>query len=248
MHPEETYNRYWSSGLHPDPHWSDERIKREFAPIFGCDGIIDYGCGLVSRKYGDVLAKFSKRYVGADVSDYILEKNRVEGFEFRKIDPLTSRVDLPSASFEGAVCCEVLEHLYDPLAAAREIHRLLKPGGTLVAMVPNFGYHAWRIQALLRAEVPHEPEDVSANPYSGVHIRYFGVRTFGRLLSDAGFSSVRVMPYDYSTVWDVFRGLGRIGKISHYARAYLPQFAHLNWLQYLWPNVFAMRLKAYALK
>lgn len=248
MDSKKVYDQYWSSGLHPDPHWSRARIKREFAPIFGRNNILDYGCGLVSRKYGDVLAESAKRYVGADISAYVVKQNRAGGFESCTIEEVTGRVDFPDASFDGAVCCEVLEHLYDPLAASKEIYRLLKPGGVLVAMVPNFGYHAWRVQALLRAEVPHEPEDARVNAYNGVHIRYFGVRTFGHLLSDAGFANVRVTAYDYSTVWDIFRGLGKVGAISHYARVYLPRAAHLNWLQYLWPNLFAMRLKAFAMK
>ncbi len=242
------YDTYWESGRHPHVHWTTSRIEREFSPLRQCSKILDYGCGMVSRKYGDVLAKSCDEYVGADVSPYVVAKNKEDGFHSCTIDPQGGSIDLPDSHFDGAVCCEVLEHLYDPLAAAREIHRLLKPSGTVIAMVPNFGYHAWRVQALLRAQVPHEPEDSRVNKYNGVHIRYFSMLTFKRLLLDAGFSDVKVAAYDFSSVWDVTRGLGPLARISDWARNHLPQALQLTWLQDLYPNLFAMRLKAVAIK
>lgn len=248
MRTNQIYDEYWQSGKHPDPHWTAARVHKEFRHISDSQRILDYGCGLISRKYGDILAHSAQKYVGADISPYIISKNQIEGFECHTIDPSSSAVDLPSASFDGAVCCEVLEHLYDPLSAAKEICRLLKPNGRLVAMVPHFGYHAWRLQALLRAQVPHEPEDLSTNRYNGVHIRYFSILTFKRLLQDAGFSQVRVTAYDFSSIWDVTRGLGPLARISDWARTSLPSPFHMTWLQRVYPNLFAMRIKAEAVK
>jgi len=44
----------------------------------------------------------------------------------------------PDASFDIAVCEQVMEHLHDPAKAAAEIARILKPGGLLVAGVPIY--------------------------------------------------------------------------------------------------------------
>jgi 2-polyprenyl-3-methyl-5-hydroxy-6-metoxy-1,4-benzoquinol methylase len=43
----------------------------------------------------------------------------------------------PDASFDVVVCFETLEHVESPLALLAEFHRLLTPGGRLVASVPN---------------------------------------------------------------------------------------------------------------
>lgn len=45
---------------------------------------------------------------------------------------------LPDASFDTVLCSDVLEHIAEPQAFLRETARVLKPGGTLLLMVPFF--------------------------------------------------------------------------------------------------------------
>ncbi|HEX5717641.1 MAG TPA: methyltransferase domain-containing protein, partial [Thermoanaerobaculia bacterium] len=49
-------------------------------------------------------------------------------------------LDLPDGAFHRIGCSLVVPYLYDPLATLREMHRLLRPGGTLVisSILPNF--------------------------------------------------------------------------------------------------------------
>lgn len=42
----------------------------------------------------------------------------------------------PDASFDAVMCIEVLEHLPDPVAALRELSRLLRPRGKLILTAP----------------------------------------------------------------------------------------------------------------
>jgi SAM-dependent methyltransferase len=55
----------------------------------------------------------------------------------------------PSASFDGVFFNEVLEHVDDEARSLAEIHRVLRPGGTLAVLVPNryfpFEGHGLRI-------------------------------------------------------------------------------------------------------
>lgn len=51
------------------------------------------------------------------------------------VDDITQS-SFPSAHFDAIVIIEVLEHVVDPLRAAAEVQRLLKPGGSLVLSTP----------------------------------------------------------------------------------------------------------------
>jgi SAM-dependent methyltransferase len=66
------------------------------------------------------VAEFARRRYGIDIVPGTLEA-----------------VAYPAAFFDAVTMWDVLEHLHDPSATLREIHRILKPGGILVVRVPN---------------------------------------------------------------------------------------------------------------
>lgn len=45
---------------------------------------------------------------------------------------------LPAGTFDLITLWDVLEHIYDPLVALRQAYALLRPGGIVVATVPNY--------------------------------------------------------------------------------------------------------------
>lgn len=237
------YDNYWRSGGHTGMIWSRDCFEEMLAPLIGKSRILDYGCG-VGHKYRRHLLASCSDYFGADVSEVALESVRAMGGQPLRIDTEAGSLESASEFFDGGVCSEVFEHLFDPLKAAKEIHRVLKPGAPFVVTVPNFGYHPWRLMALLRARVPDEPEDPVANPFNGVHIRYFSVWTLRRMLEMAGFRDVSVDPYIRGSVWDIFRVLGPLSRITRLANRFLPEILHLRFLSDVFPSLFAARIRA----
>jgi SAM-dependent methyltransferase len=237
------YDAYWQSGLHVTQEWSAAYFDRSLDVLKGKHCVLDYGCGL-GYSYQRFLSRSVQKYIGADVSEKAVLDARNKGFEAVRISD-KGIIEIPDGACDGAVCCEVFEHLWDPLAAAKELHRVIEPGGVLVATVPNFGYFAWRLLALLRAQVPLEPE---SDRYRGVHIRFFSLLMFKRLLQDAGFKEVKIYGWCNCSIWHVFRCAGPFGIISDWADKNVPAPFRLKFLESLWPNVFAERLRAVAIK
>ena len=91
----------------------------------------------------------------------------------------------PSRSFDVVLFCEILEHLQlDPAAALREIHRVLKDGGTLVLTTPNVS----RLENVGRMIAGANMYD----PYSGYgtygrHNREYNKHELNLLLQYCGF-------------------------------------------------------------
>jgi SAM-dependent methyltransferase len=236
------YDAYWKSGQHVTGEWPVEFFQRSLGVLKSKNCILDYGCGL-GYSYQRQLVQSVQKYIGADISQTAVDDAKSKGLDAVLIED--SRIPIETASCDGAVCSEAFEHMWDPLAAAKELHRVLTPGGVLVATVPNFGYHAWRLLALLRAQVPMEPD---IDRFRGVHIRFFSALMFRRLFLDAGFKEVKVYGWCYGNVWNVFRCAGPIGKISDWSDRNMPRPLKLEFLGKVWPNVFAERLRAVAVK
>ena len=90
-----------------------------------------------------------------------------------------------NASFDRALCLDVLEHLSfeDQPRAVAELSRVLKPGGILLASVPNLAHLQSRVQFLLRGRLIRTASDV----------KHPGDRPAGeyiRLAERAGFTLV----------------------------------------------------------
>lgn len=92
--------------------------------------LLDVGCG--EMPYRSCLPP-DLSYTGIDVP-------QASAFGMRRSDAIVrfdgASIPFGDASFDTILCTEVLEHTAEPEALIAEMHRVLKPGGTLIATVP----------------------------------------------------------------------------------------------------------------
>jgi SAM-dependent methyltransferase len=203
------YETYWSAeGFNPTGR-TVPPIQRLFERhIDRSADCLDVGCG-DGRTSGVWLASRAGSYRGVDVSSGAVEMAREAGLEAQVIGD-AAELPFPDASFDAVVCVEVLEHLFEPRAAAAEIARVLRPGGVLIASVPNVAY--WRRRAdfaLLGRWNPMGDELSVAEPWRDPHIRFFNRGILERMLLSTGFSRASVAGYGGTLLGDV-PGLRRL--------------------------------------
>jgi SAM-dependent methyltransferase len=113
--------------------------------------VLDLGCrdGALTSAYAE-----GNEVVGVDADREALAEAEKLGIETRWAD-LDEPLPFEDASFDVVVAGELLEHLRDPGRLVSEALRVLRPGGVLVASVPN----AYRLKNRVRFLVGRKPED-----------------------------------------------------------------------------------------
>lgn len=94
---------------------------------------IGCGGGVVSQEVGR-----TAQVVGFDISPIAIRHagEVCRGLPVRLACASADAIPLAPASVSGVWCFEVLEHLWDPVAALREMVRIVRPGGFILLSVP----------------------------------------------------------------------------------------------------------------
>lgn len=106
--------------------------------------LLDAGCGGGSITVGLVAAVAPGVVVGLDLEPHRLVEARQRATDrevtnLRLIAGDVYRLPFPDRSFDAVLAHHVLQHLRDPLAALREFHRVLRPGGVAGIRDPDEG-------------------------------------------------------------------------------------------------------------
>jgi SAM-dependent methyltransferase len=83
--------------------------------------VLDVGCGV--KPYYPFFADVASEYVGVDAVENPMADLR----------GLVEALPVEDASFDVVLCTQVLEHCGDPARAVRELRRVIRPGGRVLA-------------------------------------------------------------------------------------------------------------------
>ncbi len=197
------YETYWSpTGFNPKGYIKpplETLFRRHLSPGNRC---LDLGCG-DGRTCGTWLTNRGYTYVGVDVSETAVRSAQQAGLDAVRIDD-AAQLPFADGSFDAVISVEVLEHLFDPKAAAAEMFRVLQPGGRAIITVPNVAYWRRRLELLLLGRWnPMGDEKGAREPWRDPHIRFFNASSLHHMLQAAGFSQVLVSGHAGAVLRDI---------------------------------------------
>ncbi len=243
------YETYWQERADRPRNDVIEPLRRLFeAEISPSAKLLDAGCG-DGWPNGVWLTEHATDYTGVDISEAGIANATQAGLNVQLIED-ASELPFPDNTFDVVVCVEVMEHLFAPLDAAREMWRVLKPGGKLIATVPNIAY--WRRRAdmaVLGRWNPVGDLRSTKEPWRDPHIRFFAKRNFAAMLQADGFDPVRVGGHGGTIIGDI-PGLRRLCKRHGGLAVPTTWKPHPLYVPFerAFPGLFAYRLHAVATK
>lgn len=140
--------------------------------------VLEIGCA--SGNFLNGLKARNWRLRGVELNGAAAEKARKRG-----LDVLTGTVEsarFPAGSFNAVFAFQVVEHLTDPVATFREVHRVLAEDGKFVFALPNAGSLEFRLFGAkwYALDLPR-------------HLFHFDPATVRKTLEKAGFSRSRII-------------------------------------------------------
>jgi SAM-dependent methyltransferase len=183
------------------------------------------------RNYDDVLSALERVCAPGELLDvgshcgFFLRRARARGWRVTGVEPSAAssalareRFDLDvktgflddrfsDACYDAVTLVDVLEHVGRPRPLLREIARVLRPGGVVLAKVPNAAYLAAKYRLLRR--VPGAVVDAFD---AREHLVHYSHLTLERLLKEEGFTvSLSTVPSPIQTggrLRCLFRSIG----------------------------------------
>jgi 2-polyprenyl-3-methyl-5-hydroxy-6-metoxy-1,4-benzoquinol methylase len=182
------YEKYWTTG-HTQYSGDNQGYAANFRNWMRAQlrdlardaTILEVGCG--DGSFTRNLAEHSARVTAVDISASQIERNARAHPEIQFVQhDVAQPFPFALEAFDVIWCSEVLEHLFDPGFALREMHRVLAPGGKLLVTVPYHGVFKDVLIALFKWDEHFSP----ANP----HIRFFTRKTLAQLAAAAEFVEI----------------------------------------------------------
>jgi SAM-dependent methyltransferase len=179
------FERLWSELPDAVPERFERRRELLVGALAPGARVLDIGCG--SGWFSQALERAGFTVSGVDVAGEALRRarERCPGVEFALAG---EGGELPFATgcFDSAWLGDVLEHVQDGLGLLAEVHRVLVPGGLLVASTPDHG-RALRLWLGISARAFERRFEPRAD-----HVRFFTRRSLRSLLEAAGFAEIEI--------------------------------------------------------
>ncbi len=183
--------------------------------------ILELGCGAGATGVLALSRHKCARYVGIELDERAAElaQGRITEVFMGNVEHM--KLPFAERSFDALIMSEVLEHLLDPWTTVRELAGFLKPGGLVMASVPNISHHRV-VRNLLKGRF--ELQDFGI--MDRTHLRWFTPQSFAGLFEQAGIEVDEwgpvIAPSWKSRLFNSLTG----GKLRHLLTQQINIYAH----------------------
>jgi SAM-dependent methyltransferase len=159
-------------------------LRAEILPLIPdrVDRFLDVGCGNGATALWLKEAKSSSWASGVELVPQAAAeaRGRLDAVFEGDIEHL--QLPIEKSSLDLILCLDVLEHLVDPWAVTRRLQEFLKPGGALIASLPNIGSKRVLVPLVLKGEWKYDEWGI----LDRTHLRFFARKSARDLLESAG--------------------------------------------------------------
>jgi len=156
---------------------SQVRLIQKYA---GGTNLLDIGCAQGFFLFGASKAGYTTKgiEISQDAAAYAIKEFGLD-VEAKPFEELR----FPENHFDVVTLWQVLEHVPYPLMMLKEVHRILKPGGLVVASTPNIGGIPAKILRKRWWDIKR------------LHLNQFNTKTLANILQNAGFKNMSAVSY-----------------------------------------------------
>jgi SAM-dependent methyltransferase len=170
------------------------------------DSVLDLGCGDGEKTL--IVAKYSDNVMAGDLDDRTKD---IGSISFRKIDPDKYGDE---SEFDVVTSFDVIEHIEDDEGFAKEVIRILKPGGIAIIGTPNRKRLSNRVRELIKGEIKY-PHSLGYHYESGgeiLHIREYTANDLAKLFEELGGADVLEVKSLFKGVYTPLGPVGILGE------------------------------------
>ena len=187
------YNEFYRQHfLDLDEEGNDfSKISPLWPQISNSARVLDIGCGA-----GSVSAHLVKKgyeVYGLDIQEEAVRRAQQKGLKAQVYD-ISRKLPFTEAFFDCVLALDILEHIFDPMACLREVHRVLKPDGHVIVTLPLHFNLRERLRILLGKGII-DIRSLSLDK-AGIlkswtfdHIRFFTLAEAKEMFRQAGFKT-----------------------------------------------------------